>query len=82
MSDVYTLKDYARVMKYMMGKTQIHTFTQIRFADVQRELGMEEEKLCAIWNDVAVKAVNAGYITPHDYMHIKVLFNPAFQMHN
>lgn len=82
MSDVYTLKDYARVMEYMMGKTQIHEFTQIRFADVHRELGMEDEKLRAIWNDVAVKAVNAGYITPHDYMHIKVLFNPAFQMHN
>ena len=82
MSDDYTLEDYKTVMRYMMGVTKPKSFVRLRFAEMKEKIGMAEEKSRAIWEDIAARAVNAGYIIPLDYPHVTVTFNPAFMLPN
>lgn len=82
MSDDYTLEDYKTVMRYMMGLTKPKNFVRLRFEEVKSEIGLAEEKLRVIWQDIAARAVNAGYIIPLDYPHVTVTFNPAYLLPN
>lgn len=81
-SDKYTLQDYFRFMEYMMNRTQIGFFTQMRFAKVQRELDMPEVKLRAIWSDVTKFTGSVRYTIPLDFDYMEIYFQPAFLLPN
>lgn len=82
MSDNYSLDDFERVMTYLTDKAQLCTFTQVHYADVLRDTGIADIALKAIWSDMAVGSVNAGYITPLNYRQITMCFYPAIRLPN
>lgn len=82
MSGSYSLQEFDSAMGYMMGQMRSHEFIQVRLSDVQDKTGMEKEKLTAIWQDIAVQTVNAGYITPLDYAHVTISMSPGVLLPN
>lgn len=78
----YTLKDYKKMMEYMMMRMKSKIFTRLSKTTILKECGVECKSAAAILKDIVCSAPNPGYLHPNDYEKVTAPDYPAFELPN